>query len=367
MPFELDLDLRIAPALPRDKSMKIGCIGAGFIMRDCHLEAYRQVGFQPHAIASLHRAHSEAVAARHDIAVVYDSWQELIRDPALAILDIAIPPDLQREVVRAAVTERSHIRGIQVQKPLAMSLTEARETVALAAEAGIALSVNCNMRYDQSIRALKTILDRGWLGEIVLATIEMRAVPHWQDFLRKYERIEILNMGIHHIDTFRYLFGDPDKVTALTRQDPRTTFRHIDGISQYTLGYASGLMATSLDDVWSGPRGQSGSDTYIKWRVEGLDGLAQGTIGWPSYPARTPSTLSFTTKHTQRAWISPSWDEVWFPDAFAGPMAQLMRAVEDGTEPEISGRDNLHTLACVEACYRSIAEERTVRLDEIVL
>jgi predicted dehydrogenase len=362
-----DLDLGIAAVLPHDRSMKIGCIGAGFIMRDCHLEAYRQVGFHPRAITSLDRAQSEAVAARHGIPVVYDTWRELIRDPEVAILDIAIPPDQQLEVVRAAVTEKSHIRGIQAQKPLAMSLAEARETVALATEAGVPLSVNCNMRYDQSIRALKTILARGWLGEIVLATIEMRAIPHWQEFLRKYQRIELLNMGIHHIDTFRYLFGDPEKITAVARSDPRTTFPHIDGITQYTFRYASGLMATSLDDVWTGPREECDSDIYIKWRVEGLDGLAQGTIGWPRYPARAPSTLSFTTKYTSRAWISPSWDEVWFPDAFAGPMAQLMCAVENGTEPEISGRDNLRTLACVEACYRSIAEERTVRLDEFPL
>jgi predicted dehydrogenase len=248
---------------------------------------------------------------------------------------------------------------------MAMSLSEAQQIVALCTEAGVTLAVNSNMRYDQSIRALKTILARGDLGEPVLATIEMRAIPHWQDFLRRYDHIEILNMGIHHIDAFRYLFGDPEKVTAVTRRDPRTSFAHIDGISQYTFQYASGLMATSLDDVWTGPHGESESDIYIKWRVEGLDGLAWGTIGWPSYPDRTPSTLTYTTKRTPRAWITPGWDEVWFPDAFVGPMAQLMVAIETGTEPQISGRDNLKTLACVEACYRSIAEERTVRLDEI--
>ncbi len=41
------------------------------------------------------------------------------------------------------------------------------------------LAVNQNMRYDQSVRALKDLLQRGWLGEPVLATIDMRAIPHW--------------------------------------------------------------------------------------------------------------------------------------------------------------------------------------------
>ena len=57
---------------------------------------------------------------------------------------------------------------------------------------------------------------------------------------------------------------------------------------------------------------------------------------------------------------------MWFPDAFVGTMASLLRAVENGREPEISARDNIRTLACVEACYKSIAEEKTVYLSEIL-
>ena len=64
-------------------------------------------------------------------------------------------------------------------------------------------------------------------------------------------------------------------------------------------------------------------DIYIRWRVEGADGLARGTIGWPGYPARVPSTLDFTTKH-HAGWQSPRWPEAWLPDAFAGTMAQLL-------------------------------------------
>ncbi|MBK1664307.1 oxidoreductase [Rhodospirillum rubrum] len=361
----LDFDFAIDPVLPRRKDFRIGCVGAGFIMRDCHLVAYGKAGFTPYAIASLDRAQSAEVAALRAIPKVYDHWREVVRDPEVEILDIAVPPDQQLAIVEEAVKERGHIRGILAQKPLAMTLAEARRIVELCEGAGIPLGVNSNMRYDQSIRALKSLLDHGVLGERVLATIEMRAIPHWQDFLRKYTRIEILNMGIHHIDTFRHLFGDPLKVTALTRQDPRTQFPHIDGISQYTLAYGDDFLATSLDDVWAGPGGAVEHDIYIKWRVTGTEGLAEGTIGWPRYPIATPSTLRFTTARAPRRWIAPSWDTVWFPDAFAGTMAQLLCAVETGETPEISGRDNLGTLACVEAAYRSIDQERTVYIEEI--
>lgn len=358
-----DLDLKIDPVLPRRKDFRIGCIGSGFIMNDCHLVSYRNAGFNPYAIASRTPAHAQTVADRHGIAHTFSDWNSLVADPQIEILDIAFPPDQQLEVVRGALKNKS-IRGILCQKPLAMNSSEAAQIVELCAKAGVKLGVNSNMRYDQSMRALKTLLDAGYLGTPVLATIEMRAIPHWQDFLKKYQRLEILNMGIHHIDILRYLFGDPQSITALARTDPRTKFDHIDGISQYTFQFAGGLMATSLDDVWAWPGEGTEKDMYIKWRVEGTDGMAQGTIGWPTYPERTPSTLVCTSKKSPGRWFKPRWDSVWFPDAFQGTMAQLLRAVESDTEPEISGRDNLKTMAAVDACYDSIQQKKTVSFAE---
>jgi predicted dehydrogenase len=93
--------------------------------------------------------------------------------------------------------------------------------------------------------------------------------------------------------------------------------------------------------------------------------MASGTIGWPVYPAREPSTLRLTTKQV-KGWIEPKWDTVWFPDAFMGTMGSFLRAVESGGEPEIGIEDNLKTIGCVEACYASIREERTITLKEIM-
>ncbi len=364
--IDMDLDLSINPILPKRKDFRIGCIGAGFIMKDCHLVAYKDAGFNPVAITSRKQSTAEAAAAMHGIPKVHKSWKDLIKDPEIEVLDIAIPPDCQLEVIREAVKEKNHIKGILAQKPLAMNIQEAAEIVRLCDEAGIKLGVNSNMRYDQSMRALKTILERNYLGEPVLASIEMRAIPHWQDFLKKYDRIEMLNMGIHHLDVMRYLFGDPEKITAVTRKDPRTTFNHIDGITHVTYKYENDFMATTFDDVWGGPDDdQVEQDYFIKWRVEGLDGIAQGTINWPKYPVRVPSTLDFTSRKFPRCWIKPRWDGVWFPDAFAGTMSQLLRAIETDTEPEISGKDNLKTFAVIDAAYLSIKEERTVTLEEV--
>jgi predicted dehydrogenase len=363
----LDLSLDYLPRLPRRKDFRIGCLGAGFILRDCHLVAYRQAGFNPVAIASRNPARAREVAALHQIPHCHATYAEVMADPSVEILDIAVPPDHQPALIRQAVQHKDHVRGILAQKPLAMSYRAARECVELCRQAGITLAVNQNMRYDQSVRALKDVLRRGYLGEPVLATIEMRAIPHWMPWSEPLPSLSTFIMSIHHLDTFRYWLGTPDRVLASTRPDPRTRFPHTDGINLYILEYDRGCRAAAWDDVWTGPvREGSEGDIYIRWRVEGTDGLARGTIGWPSYPARTPSTLDFTTKQQPGYWFQPRWKEVWFPDAFVGTMAQLLCAVEDGTEPEISGRDNLETIALCEAVYAAAREHRVTTVREWV-
>ena len=366
--MNIDLDLHHLPTLPRDRSAGIGCIGSGFIMADCHLVAYRAAGFNPVAIASRNRKTAEAVALRHAIGSVYDDYRALLQDPHVEVLDIAVPPDVQLEVVREAVKQKAHIRGILAQKPLGVDYAQARLIVQLCRDAGIVLAVNQNMRFDQSIRACKTVLDRGYLGTPVLATIDMRAIPHWMPWQQRQGWVTLRIMSIHHLDTFRYLFGNPRRVFASVRPDPRTAkkFTHEDGICLSILEYDAGLRASSCDDVWAGPSLEGAeSDISIRWRVEGTEGLARGTIGWPSYPTPTPSTLDFTSTLAPGQWWKPRWNEVWFPDAFAGPMADLLCALEEKRPPMLNGEDNLLTMALVDACYRSVKEHRAVEIGEI--
>jgi predicted dehydrogenase len=355
------------PRLPKRKDFRIGCVGAGFIMRDCHLLAYRQAGFNPVAIASRSPERAQAVASQYSLPRCHATIPELLADPAVEVLDIAVPPDAQPEIIRQGVRHKDHLHGILAQKPLALTVSEARECVELCAAAGITLAVNQNMRYDQSVRALKDLLGRGWLGKPVLGTIDMRAIPHWMPWSEGLRSLSTFVMSIHHLDTFRYWFGTPDRVLASTRPDPRTRFPHRDGINLYILEYDSGCRASGWDDVWTGPaREGCADDIGIRWRVEGTEGLACGTIGWPSYPARTPSTIRYSTQRQPHTWIAPSWPEVWFPDAFVGTMAQLLCALEDGGEPEISGRDNLETVALCEAVYAAAQEHRVTPVREFL-
>ena len=330
-------------------------------MRDCHLVAYRKAGLNPVAIASRSEASAREAAQKHFILKVYATYAQLLDDPSIEVLDIAVPPNAQAELIFEACRRRT-VKGILAQKPLGMNHAEAVRIVQACEEAGITLAVNQNMRYDQSVRAGKTLLENGAIGEPIIATIDMRGIPHWMPWQAELGWVTLRIMSIHHLDTMRYWFGDPERIFCSVRNDPRTKFPHTDGICAYILEYASGLRCICIDDTWTGPAKEGcPSDIYIRWRIEGLNGVAIGDIGWCKDPYTTPSTLRYARKG-EADFQKPVWKESWFPDAFIGTMAQLLVALETGHDPEISGRDNLKTMALVDAAYESAKEHRAVSI-----
>ncbi len=358
-------ELNYLADLPLRRDVGIGIVGAGFIVRDCHLVAYAQAGFRVVGLTSRTRSSAEEVARLRGIPRVHDSLEHMLEDPEIEVIDLAVPPSHQPDLIRQILKHPRRVRGILAQKPLAMTLTEARALVKLCEQAGVLLQINQNMRFDHSVRALKTLLTRGTLGQPVLATIEMRAIPHWMDWARQERSLSTFLMSIHHLDTLRYWLGEPERVLASSRPDPRTQFPHHDGINLVILEYAHGARASIWDDVWSGPsREGAASDIGIRWRVEGTEGIALGTIGWPGWPARTPSTLDYSTIHDGGQWHRPRWPEAWFPDAFAGTMSGLLRALESSAELDVSGRDNLKTIALCEAVLAGSREHRVISTSE---
>jgi predicted dehydrogenase len=361
-PPPIDFELALTHGLD---AFGIGVVGAGFIVRDCHLVAYQQAGFRTVAITSRTASRAEEVARLRGVPKVYRNHKELAADPDVSVIDIAVPPQFQLQIVRDVLEHGKSVRGILAQKPLAMSPADAREIVLRCEDAGVMLAVNQNMRHDQSVRACKDILNRGWLGEVVLASIDMRAIPHWMPWSEGLRSLSTYIMSIHHLDCLRYWLGDPVRIFASTRPDPRTKFEHADGVNLYILEYESGARAFGCDDVWTGPvREGSAGKIGVSWRVEGTAGLACGEIGWPRYPTHTPSTLEFTCQRFGDRWHSPRWNTAWFPEAFRGTMGELLTGLQSHCEPSLNGRDNLRTIALVEAVLQSAREHRVVEWDD---
>ena len=175
------------------------------------------------------------------------------------------------------------------------------------------------------------------------------------------EQIEVMYHSIHYLDSLRFLFGDPMSVTALHNRWPDQP-EIGETRTQTLLAFAMARLHSSMSIITTGVT--TPTPASVGWEPTGI---VTGTFGLLyDYPTGRVDTLAYQPKAEDAAhWHEAALSTRWIPDAFIGPMASLMEAIQTDSEPVTSGRDNLGTLRTVFAAYRSAAEERTVRLEEI--
>jgi predicted dehydrogenase len=347
------------PKMPKRLDRGIGIVGSGGIVNYAHLPAYKKAGFKVVGITDQNLEQAERTAKEHGIGKVFASVDELVREPDIEIVDIAVFPTAQVAIVEQATAAGKHLL---CQKPFSDEYAKAVRSVELAERAKVKIAVNQQMRWDAGIRCARLLIEDGWLGTPTYGCVQVHCKTDWSlwPWIYKGKRLEILFHSIHYIDSLRYLLGDPAYVfTSGGRAIGEPTEAETKTIS--TWEYESGLQV--LIDVchstWQ-------DDPYAIFRFEGTEGVIKGTIGLMyNYPTGRPDTLEFMSKRNPGYWFSARLASMWIPDAFVGPMASLMCAIENGSEPETNGRDNLRTLQVVFAEYRSMAEKRAVRPEEI--
>ena len=283
----------------------------------------------------------------------------LLADKDVEIVDVAIYPAGQLEIVEKVTAAKRHVL---CQKPFADEFAKALRSVELAEAAKVKIAVNQQMRWDAGIRCARILIDDGWLGTPTYGTIQVHCNTDWSlwPWIYQGKRVEVMFHSIHYIDSLRFLLGDPASVfTSGSRGPAETTKAETKTLTIWDYNSGLQVLIDACHSTWQ-------DDPYAIFRLEGTEGVIKGTIGLMyNYPTGRPDTLEFMSKRNNGYWFSARLDSMWIPDAFVGPMASLMRAIEDGSEAETSGRDNLRTLQIVFAEYRSMAEKRAVRPEEI--
>ena len=165
--------------------------------------------------------------------------------------------------------------------------------------------------------------------------------------------------SIHYLDSIRFLFGDPEWVTSRHTRYPEQGEVKGETKTVTVLDYQSGLQALVAVNHYN-----LHGETSAVFKFIGTEGAIEGTIGLMyDYPAGRPDTLVYRKRGQDP--VPVELDEMWIPDAFVGPMAGLMMAIEQDTTPPTDTLDNLNTLRVVNAAYRSAAENRSVRPSDI--
>lgn len=357
-PFEVDYK----PHLPQKTDYGIAFCGTGGIVQYAHIPAYKKAGFKLVGCYDLNADTARKVAADHGLPRAYATLDELLADPAVEIVDIAVPPWEQLKVVRQIAAAGKHML---CQKPMADTFSDAVEIVELARKAGVKQAINHQMRWDAGIRASKHLVEQGIIGQPTDVQIQVNTATPWHmwPWLAAVPRLEVLFHSIHYIDATRYIFGDPEWVTSR-----HARYAGQGGVKGETktitiMDYADGLqalVAVNHYNLWAEP--------FATFRFIGTDGAIDGTIGLMyNYPTGRPDTMTITSsQYGKGVKITPTLEEMWIPDAFVGTMASLMEAIQTDSAPkDNSTADNLNTLRVVNAAYMSAAENRSVRIAEV--
>jgi len=345
--------------LPPKIDYGIAFIGCGGIVNYGHIPAYKASGFHMIGGYDLNHEAAETTVGTHGLEKVYESLEEVLLDPRVQIVDIAVLPWEQRDIVEKAVSAGKHML---CQKPFSNKYADAVEMTALARQAGLKIAVHQQFRWSSIIQAVRALMLQGWLGDILDVQVQVSIKTPWDmwPWLASQPRLEVLFHSIHYLDSLRFLFGDPVLITSRhTRHPVQISKGETKTLTvwEYTSGLQILIAVCHFD--WS-------SGLYSLFRVLGTDGLIEGTIGTNyDYPDGRSDTLKFTSRTQQERNFSATLPGKWIPDAFYGPMASLMEAIQTDGEPVTSAEDNLGTLRVVEAAYRSMSEARSVGPSEI--
>jgi predicted dehydrogenase len=247
-------------------------------------------------------------------------------------------------------------KHVLVEKPFAPSVAEARRAVAAAEGAGLVLMVSQNYRFFPAPRAVAALVASGELGPVGAVAVDFRRNATAKTGGHRHFALAdplLVDMAIHHFDMLRMVLG----------QEPRLVFCHAwnPPWSPFTgaaaavaiVEFAGGAVA-----AWRGSWVSPGEPTPwgAEWRME----CAGGEIRWTS---RDDTGGISADRVVVRPLDAPTRElalPVVKPHGRAGALAAFAAAVEAGAEPETSGRDNLGSLALVEAALASAASGKAV-------
>lgn len=327
-------------------------IGAGGIVRDAHLPAYRKAGMQVHSIYDLALERAQDLAREFGVPLVARTLEESIDTaPADAIFDVALPAS----EFLGVLPRFPEGAGVLLQKPMGENLEHAGRIRQLCHSRKLTAAVNFQLRRAPAVIQAREMIGAGEIGSLHDIEIRVNVYTPWHlwTFLEELSRVEILYHSIHYIDLVRSFCGDPGKVYARTLKHPHSP-KLAATRSNIILDYGDSLRA-NISTNHGHNYGLQHQESYVKW--EGTQGAIKAQLGLlMNYPKGVSDYLAIATIGHEGDWRRVPVAGSWFPDAFSHTMQGLMDFV-GGTSPRLDTAvdDAYRTMAVVEAAYESDA------------
>lgn len=349
---------------------RVGLVGTGYWSEN-HLRAWQSLpNVVIAALCDLDPQRLGDKAQRYGVpeARRFTDFAAMLAGADIDIVDIVTGSETHRALTETAAKAGKHIL---CQKPLAPTLEEAEAMARVCRDAGVRLMVAENWRWMPPFQRIRRALDMGAAGAIRMVRYRHKAwyTPRMtpdadlpQPFLREIPRLLFFEMGVHWLDTWRFLFGTPHHLFAEMRR-----------VSPHVAGEDTGVVVLShdgfsgfLDMSWASREDRDDSaagETGIRagfveeMVIEG----DRGTLLLSSTGRRRAGTLTLRRDDGSETILA---DGLRFDNAAAHlPLqAHFLECLETGAPFQTSADDNLTTLRMALAAYESAANRRVVPL-----
>ena len=329
--------------------LKGGIIGCGFFA-ERHIEAWRRISeIEIVAAADPRLDRAQTFAGR-----AYRSAEEMFDRERLDFVDIVTRVDTHLPLVRLAVQRKI---PVICQKPIAPDWGTGLVIVDTAESAGVRLMVHENWRWQAWYRVAHEMIARGDIGAPIGYGFRTRTRDGMGDepypkqpYFRQLHRLLIDEALVHHIDTARFLFGEIETVVAQASRRNPNVIAEDQAILVLTHGAAVHGWIDGHRFLNPDPDGPAMGDVFF-----------EGEGGTISIPATGDVYLNRVLAWKNDVTVGYRGDSV------RSTQAHFISCLKDGSAFESGGREYLRTFAAVEAAYRSVGEQRSISVAEILL
>lgn len=328
--------------------LRVGIIGAGHFGA-AHARALAAVG-DARLVAACRKDEAGLAAFCAEFGCEgYRDYRDLLADPGIDAVVVALPHQLHAEVAIAAAGAGRHV---MLEKPLAPTVAECRRILAAANAAGVTLMPGHTMRFTLPFLAARQIIESGEIGRMRFGSSRM--IKLWIEGNRRDWHLDpergggmLFTAGIHALDRLIGLAGrratHVSAVTATAFHDQKADdsalllLRFGDDAAGHvaSIGYRDGAFISGDEIV---------CDEGVL-RVDFFSGVELGRDQrWKAVPGSFEDDIA--GRALERQW-----------QAFA-------EAVRSGSPPPVTGEDGLHVVACIEAAFRAARERREVEVEK---
>lgn len=231
--------------------MKYALIGCGRISTN-HMKAALENHLQIAAVCDLCADRMEVLLAKHglekDNIKRYTDYKQMLEENDLELISIATESGLHASIALYCIEKGIHVI---IEKPMAMSLTDADQIIRLSEEKNVKVCVSHQNRFNIAVQKMRKALEEERFGKLSHGAVHVR----WNRNKEYYEQAPwrgtwaqdggaLMNQCIHGIDLLRWTFGDEiEEVYGQTRQQFHS-YLEAEDIGMAVVTFKNGALAT---------------------------------------------------------------------------------------------------------------------------